>query len=146
MAKGYPDFYGFSIFPKYGSVMIDDFPSAAVGPGATVAIHEVFGNGRIYGGHLYCTAFADWSDIYVRVFIDGVQMNVNNSVSQMFAQYGHVDVEWPLQLVNYRGDGGHAVFAAEKDYTFTDTYLIEIENTSAGNLWVYSRLHYSLIV
>ena len=143
MAKGYPDFYGFSIFPRHGPTYQDLLWNHAVGAGDTDTIHEITSKGRCVGGTMYLAPFGDWSEATVHYYIDGVLISANATIEQLSVNYGEGFSELPFRLTVYCGNGGLVRIEYVKDLAWNDSLIVTVWNASAGNLWINSYFNYT---
>ena len=145
MAKGYPDFYGCSIFPRHGPTYQDEQFNFTVEDGDTETIHDLGGKGRIIGGRLYLHAFSNWAKVWPQVYIDGVQLTANASIDGLWRLYGQNDSEIPLSLTYYCGNDGQAVLYYVKDFAWNESFVVTLQNLHDVDLLVNSYLNYTLL-
>ena len=145
MAKGYPDFYGFSIFPRYGAIMVDQQIALVVPNLATTTIHELTGKGRIAGGSFRIRWCTDWSLAWPIVTIDGNVLTHATGITSLLNTFGQGCEGFPVALKHYSGDGATVSFDYVKDYVFNNSYKVEFYNFSGLAGSVHSYLNYTLM-
>ena len=145
MAKGYPDFYGFSVFPKWGPVVLDLVDVVICIPGVTTTIHEVAGKGVITGG--FCTPIGDFiaAPPVLTLSIDNeppmLITVLNLWVSEVFSPS-----VGPIYLSDYRMDGTTMGFCFSPGVTFDESYTFTFLHNEVGNKNVHSLLFYTRIL
>lgn len=136
MARGYPDFFGYSTFPKYGQIVLCAEESGGIGAGVTDIMFQANFKGRTYGGlfDLTCTLHAP-ANYTPYVIVDGVTFQ-SYSIQHLLNNSYNQEIGLVLQLVNYNvGDIVYS-FLIKPDYTFDTHIEIGLANTSAGGLVV----------
>ena len=120
MARGYPDFYGQEIFPKYGLPVDEVKASAIIVSGNWETVFNIIGKGRTYGGWIRLTGILDiWTTSLIRVIIDDVTFTL--LTPEMELNYNtHSKPAHPFSLTRYqRTDLSYNVaWTGEKDWTF----------------------------
>jgi len=138
MARGYPDFFGFSIVPKYGTPVYEQKLAAIV---ATLNWENIFtctGKGRTYGGYIYTAAVNNsFTNSYLRTTIDGVQFNWPYPKVELDRAIYRV-VTKPFSLTAYFRTAltWEINWTAEKDFTFGQSFIVDFYNGSAGNVTI----------
>jgi len=148
MARGYPDFFGQSIFPKYGLPVHELKPVAVVAAGDTEIIFNVVGKGRTYGGWIRwygtddvfrTTKLIVTIDAVVQTFLTPyleLDRNISSRTAQTFA------------LTGYEVDDLHenVVYTGEKDWTFEQTFVVTLVNDTAANITVVGSFDWSQVI
>ena len=145
MAKGYPDFYGFSIFPRYGAVMSDQVVALNVADDDRVELHALIGKGRITGGVLRILGALDFGWLWPEVWVDGVKLTYDMGPNATILNFGRDSRGFPLALKNYLGKSGTASWDYVNDYVFNETYSVWCNNESGAIVTVNSNLNYTLM-
>ena len=118
MARGYPDYFGFSVFPSYGDFAREDFNE---NPGGGAVRYEIFGltaKGKTAGGYFYVhTAPLTTNDFLLEVRIDGEYFSPGRVWADVNYNYsGNPDNILQLKYANTRTHVYTYAFA--KDWTF----------------------------
>lgn len=74
MAKGYPDYFGQSIWPKYGTLLYEHSSFNIIVP-ATTILYEKISQGVLGYAEIRITDHSNLSDPYFSVYIDGSKMH-----------------------------------------------------------------------
>ena len=77
MPRGYPDFFGFSIFPFHGTSYRQYYPLAAVGPLVETAILMIAGKGILFSGYIRITGAAALTGQAI-IYVDGATYSVQD--------------------------------------------------------------------
>lgn len=137
MAHGYPDFFGQSIWPKYGG--FQNIQGTVTQPFGTHANAIAFsGNGVLSSMNLVIACLADERDHFIRVDIDGFVLNelrVNEFIVAAASNYLHdyfdLDFYDPLTFV--------ACFRMRTPIPFQVSFAIDCWNTNvSGNSVTFS--------
>ena len=145
MAKGYPDFYGFSIWPKYGAVMTDNVIGGVAVDGADTLVHLLVGKGRITGGVFRLRWCADWRFVWPIITVDGNILTPEIGVPGFITWYGADCSGYPVNLKSYTGPLGSCSWDYVKDYVFNDSFQVIIHNNSGIAGDIHSYLNYALM-
>ena len=142
MARGYPDYFGYSTFFKYGQLQTPAPLVAAVLAGDTNDIWHLDYKGRTYSGWLRLTFLADPANL-VTTFcsIDG---NEGYRLNTMLTWAYHLSAPGlgPLELIYYDDVGTTIVYRIANNWSFDSNFTISVENLTAagiaiqGELWV----------
>lgn len=71
LTKGYPDFFGYSIFPQYGTYVVEEKPATVLGAGATVTLFDITAKATVYGGFIHVYGFTVELGLTLEWYIDG---------------------------------------------------------------------------
>lgn len=71
MARGYADFFGFSMFPFYGSIRHSGFIAKALPGSAETELFGITGKGRLWGGWFNVWHATNIAGQAIRIYIDG---------------------------------------------------------------------------
>jgi len=143
MAKGYPDFYGFPIFPYYGDVSEEYDAAVVVLAGAFTELFSVTGKLRVHGGFMYISSNSSMEDDFFTVEIDGVAF-YNFYVSEGIALHG-AGFNYPIVPTYIRSDYGLAYYTFQTDWLAKDTFKISYDNNHANQIVANIRFNYDLL-
>jgi len=145
MARGYPDFFGQLIVPKYGTAYTQAQLALTVLRGENEDIFALAWKGRIYGGYFELSGTYDESLTTIRVIIDG--QTVNQLATQDFINRGLVTPAVAvLFCVFYSPVIERYVFALTPDMVFEQTFVVNVANgDAAADIGVVGNLLYTFI-
>lgn len=141
MARGYPDFFGYSIFPSYGLFLTHDQTIAPMLDTEDFNMIDIAGKGKVHGGYLDIDSLASMAGVSITITIDGVYYGTyipfNDREDAIFAP--GADLLW---LMLYDPDSGHVVYGIAEGATFGQSFVINVENTSGANINVDASCKY----
>ena len=145
MAKGYPDFYGFSVFPKIGPVVDDTVAPLAVPTDVLTTVHNVVGKGEIVGGHLRFMGGVDYITTRLVLIIDG-----NTAIDQLAYRlwYAYADQPdcGPLFITSINVVTHMLSIAFTRGITFEQSFEVQVFHSEGFNRDVYSSVFYTRIL
>lgn len=139
MPRGYPDFFGFSVFPFWGSPLLATFADAAIGAGVRVPMHALNLKGQIAGGFLRITNTADFNNTYLHIVVDGVRVFYLN-LHTLFYRLQNPN-SWPLVFTCVYMPEQEYYLGYIKGFPFGNTFQIDITGPPGG-CRAYSELTY----
>lgn len=139
MAQGYPDFFGFSVFPQYGPYRFEDPLIVGLLAGNSGNLFEVSGKGVLVGGFIYVSGTADHGNLHIQLTADG-----EGSYDYVFTYFQVYGFNYP-QVGNFYASW---FSESDKDYlihpspglTFGQSLVIGMSNASAANITIASNL------
>ena len=143
MPRGYPDYFGQSIFMKYGSAQRAAY-DGYVTANTENNIITISGKGRLYGGYLYTDQGTNQKNDRVRVYVDGV-MIFSLMWEGLYTQNTTTGTPSPVSLTRYDiGSQGFAmVFGG--NITFDSELKITYGEYGGYTPRVGSEIYYALI-
>ena len=145
MAKGYPDFFGFSTFPQFGKMLYTNINANCPGGGITTDVLSIAGKGRTYTGYFSVSlGVTNGVSFNVRVVIDGQTYRMNNIRTDFTANIASVP-DALLRLVYYVETGGSCFYTIAKDWTFAQSFIIQVTNGTGVASAVFGEFHYASI-
>ena len=145
MAKGYPDFFGYSTFPQFGRMLYTLINANCPSGGVTTDVISIVGKGRTYTGY-FSIDLGDNTGVgfNVRVEIDGQTYRMNNIRTDFTANIASVP-DALLRLVYYDERGGSCFYTIAKDWTFSQSFIIQVTNGGGAAAAVFGAFHYASI-
>jgi hypothetical protein len=140
MAKGYPDFFGTSIWPKYGTPIWSPEDIPVVAAGASVDVLTITGNGVLFSLKVDFngTVFLDKSS--VELWIDDSM--IAEAGTRQDITYtslgGHTGI---LSLTNYDALEFWAAIELGREVPFRRKIVVVVNNDSAADLDVAVALN-----
>ena len=143
MARGYPDFFGFSIFPQFGTLTEEDSGLFAIVTGNTQTLFTITQKGKSYGGIL---RYNGQGDVHLKtqaiVIVDGVTISDEVPAGQIHYGYYVIPNQF-INLVDYHitDTYEYVVFNFGTDFSWGKSVVVNLENTSgmniAGQCWYW---------
>ena len=144
MARGYPDYFGYSMFPSYGNLLEleDGFGIAA---GETITIMELNHKGMICGGYIRLEGDIPLNNYLIIPHIDGVAHVDFLAITHY--NYGLHLPDGHMFYVSYLNNvDNEVVFSMSPGFPFGVSLAITIQNTSLEVGLCTSRLLYNVYV
>jgi len=138
MARGYPDFYGYEIVPKYGTPVDEIKAAAIVVTGNWETVFNITGKGRTYGGYIVLSSILEaFTTALLRVIIDGVTFTLLTPAVEL-AYNINSKVAQPFSLTRYQQTAlsQSIVWTGERDWTFGMSFFVEVYQNSGANATV----------
>ena len=133
MARGYPDFFGRSIYPKYGVLQRHEAAFMGILPGATQTILNVTAQGTTGPSYLYATGIGDLSLLVPICYIDGARLTYR-SIAVMVSENNSKGEDYVFFLRRWE-PASHKVYVYLTPYiNFTGSYRVDLWNQSAANV------------
>ena len=146
MARGYPDFYGQQIFPKYGTPTSDFVVLLNCPNGATTQAFSINGPGRTYGGSLHFFSTNNSPNfVQLAVTIDGVLYNTYSLLRLLERNYTQRG-DYFVQLLQYDAGDDEYELAFLPDFTFYTSITVSVINNCGAALLVTGELLVSLML
>ena len=144
MARGYPDYFGYSVFPNFGQMIGVAINVVVPGGGAVTDIVDIAGKGKTYSGFfLFSMGGNNGVGITVQGIIDGNLYGTNNVRADYTS--GFTETEHALlRLVYYNETTFESSWAIGKDWTFGQSFIIRITSGAGLAGTVLGRFHYSV--
>jgi len=146
MARGYPDFFGQRIFPRYGVPTSDIAILLNCPNGATTEVFSIVGPGRTYGGGLHFFSANDFPiAVQLALTIDGVLYNTYSLawlLERNYTQRG----DYFVQLLQFDAGDDEYEVAFLPDFTFHALITVSVINNCGAALNVTGELLVSLIL
>lgn len=141
MAKGYPDFFGFSIFPQFGAYQFTDSGAIIVAANTFGTVFDVNSKGKIYSGfiNVQTLGLADTATIFLEMTIDGqIMYSQTLDVMLQIGFTGALDV--PFTLTNYNRKTNYYTFSFQSDLSFSQSVLVRIFTDATAQIFVHGYL------
>jgi len=145
MAKGFPDYFGQSIWPKYGTMLTDDELVAGVAPGATATILYVTGQGQLRNASLFINGMGNPASIYILITVDGVLVYANPLYTIMY-YFGDTPSDVIAQCTLYDIVAGIYSIVINREIPFVSSFKVEILNNSILALTDFAEIYYYHVV
>ena len=145
MARGYPDFFGQLIVPKYGTAYTQASLALTIAAAGNEDIFSLAYKGRIYGGYFELERPVGETFATIRVLIDG--QTVCQLAPENFMNRGLVSpAVSALFAVFISSVIARYVFALTPDMVFEQTFIVNVANGDPLNdIGVVGNLLYTFI-
>ena len=145
MNRGYPDYFGFSMFPYFGEVLVQDqLLPLPLGPGL-FRIYELNHKGVILGGKFYLGTPVWPSPVEIIITIDGAVV-LQERVLDMI-EWGPFSVgSSPLNVTVYNQEDSYTVHEFTREISFGQTFAVDLTIAGVNAITVLGKLVYTLIV
>lgn len=126
MSKGYPDFFGFSMFPFNGAVL-ETSGSTVIPASTTATVFEITTKGMIFAGTCAMVTAANISKSDFFVWIDG-------QLAQWFDLFGsgepwfHLFDKFPIRPIYYNLEDTTYIYEFRPGITFGSSFKVEYLN------------------
>lgn len=143
MARGHPDYFGMSVFPKFGPFNREYVVKAITSIGYTTLI-DIEGKGQIYGGVSHVSSGVAILNDYYYILIDGVDAGAY-PFSYLY-DHGYFSQPFlPVSLLRYDkvSHDMDVLFGAR--FTFEQTFQIKYYANSAINRNTTTRIFWSQV-
>jgi len=145
MAKGYPDFFGFSIFPQYGSFSVEDLPVEIIADGDNFDIINVLGKGVVHSGDLTLSCDGNPLGISIQISIDG--QDLAQEAPPWLLRHGFgPGVDTPIICTEYDPSQGRYTIVLHTNVSFVTSFIVNVKNNSGENCVTYGYLYWSKVV
>ena len=133
MAKGYPDFFGTSIWPKYGTPIVTMVHGVVIASGASPDLITITANGVLFDLRVEIVGLSDLQWTRVSLSIDGAVMA--NSWAPLDPDYAVFAGE-ALIIAPIYYDKAAFIFkvSLKREIPFHDSFNVLIRNDSANNI------------
>ena len=146
MAKGYPDFFGFSTFPWYGSTARDYADLGPLADATEHVINAVLGRGVCLGGTAEIFAGEGMvNNLWCRLYIDGALI-FNENVSTLHYRNFSKNLDSLIYLLYFAQGREVAYVSISTNLTYMSSFDFRIYNNTGGAILVESSLYYTRIL
>jgi len=147
MARGYPDFFGQSIFLKYGQMQHVNITAVNCPAGETTDIVSITGKGKTYSGWAYASVgVACLDSVKILAVIDGSIYEVCNHFECDYVYNATRITNALIQQTYYSAGDGYVAYAFAKDWTFEQSLKIQIENDCGVAAIFNGDFHWAQVV
>lgn len=144
MAKGYPDFFGVSVFRQYGSFQRKGEDLALVPAGDIETVLTITGKGEIYFGQITLGGIDSPELVIPKITIDGSEF----SLGTLFYLHSMGDMKanaYPVSCFVYDTEYNQYALALTGGITFVDSYVISIQNNDGLDCSVDAAIGWSQV-
>jgi hypothetical protein len=127
MARGYPDFFGSSVFPGYGSPLSVVTLAHVINAGDDYNAVDLACKGSTGPGFIMLADCVTIDDIAVRVTIDGV-LHFLIGLDNFFNILSPIDRNHPLALTYLNREAQRVVLSIAPGIPFGQTFVITVGN------------------
>ena len=144
MAKGYPDYFGYSTFMQYGPLLSDE-QSLVVVPTATwTTIHQINSKGMTKGGYFDPQGAYSWPYPIVRMTIDNAAP-FEIDTGEMWGSQAFSGNILPVFITQWLYNGEYFDCGIASGITFQNSFLLEFYHSEGANRLVNSFVYYTVV-
>lgn len=143
MARGYPDYFGQSIFPAKGAYT-KNAGSNAVNTDAEFTLRTVLGQGVLFGGYFNSTDADMHKDDQVNLYVDGNRVTIG-ILSFLFDNKIWRPNESPIYITCYDEITPQYAIGISSGIVFTTSLHLKFTRKTAVDRTVNCGLFYSLL-
>lgn len=148
MARGYPDFFGYSTFPYYGAVQVkSEYTGVTVANGDSYDFCSVAFKGKSLGGWIVIES-TDWTPYSIKInpIIDGVALTeiwlYNYRSMYLYEQFNPI-----LKMVWYKPiTTCYFGFGVANEFNWGATFAVRIANGTGADIDVYAEFYWSKVI
>ena len=139
MAKGYPDFFGYSVFPDYGPAIQEHEAGVTVAPATTLAL-ELTGKGTLHGARVTLLAAGGLENVTLSIQFDSQDTVSENLSTQVVRQPFMGTVPWIFQIINYNLLLDYAAVIVNGGVSFVSNLKMYVGNAAVNTTYVIDLL------
>lgn len=144
MARGYPDYFGVSTFPRYGAYTTEFGTHTFMIGEANYNIFDTIVKGRIYGGYLTFVSGGDISNVGINITYDGHYLSTL-SLKILYDQGFYRDGMASVYITEYNPGGKKFAIGFSGGITFDTSFKVTIYNTPLIAFDVNGYIVYSIV-
>ena len=145
MAKGYPDFFGFSIFSQYGSFQMGEYLLAASLANSTTTIFNLEGKGKVYSARLHSNIAVDPSNLAVQVIVDGITTGAHGIKTLL--KYGiRGSLDMPFVVTEYDEAFPQFTLVIQQDISFVSSFVVQFVLGALGGASFWGECHWAKVI
>jgi hypothetical protein len=141
MARGYPDFFGSSIFPGYGVPLSLVSMAIPIAAGATVAVVDLALKGSTGHGFIYLDDLVTIADVTVQATIDGYAHFILG-LDNLYNILAPHERQSLVSLTYLNRESQHATLSICPGIPFGQSFKVEITNGLATDITANVELLY----
>lgn len=147
MGKGYPDFFGYSIFPQFGAFQLTESGAVVVAADSYGTIFDISAKGVVYSGYVatQTLGLADTSSIFARLTVDGQEM-YSRVLDDQLAYGFTAEIDIPFVLVDYNRATNLYVFVIQQDITFSQSFKLEMYTDITAQIFCHGYLSWAKVI
>ena len=148
MARGYPDFFGTSIVPKYGAPQQELYSEAVVTGVVDVDMVNFTGKGRSYSGYasFYGTGNV-LTQCTVRFILDGIAFPyIAANSTLLWNRHADFDNFLSLSMMEITDTVERFCLIVCPDWTWSRSCIIQIHNSSGANVQAICELYWAKVI
>lgn len=141
----YPDYFGVSIFPTYGSFKEHRRLITVLAINTRAAVFNLEAKCRIYGLWLEITSVSAPDGVDIISTIDGDELSAIVLDDLFTRRRGYLG-GFHLKLARYNVLEEDYTIVGATDITFTNSFKLEIDNGTDGNIFFDGAIHYAKVI
>ena len=142
MAKGYPYYFGYSVFPFLGVYQSQDPQIAVLAPGATGDIFSVVGKMIVRGGTVRCLYVPATMRLhYFEIIVDGTVVHTIDPQEMLNRNITNFE-DNIIIIREYRSIQGYITVALTSEISVLESFILRVISAGADILGIAGELYY----
>lgn len=133
MARGYPDYFGQSIWPKYGTPIVTGGSSVPVAAGTTVTIVDIDSTGVLFAASILTGTVGDYASSYFSLYVDD-QLFWRCFLYNAFLPPASEGMEGVMRVTMENRVAKYVHMALSREIPFKDSVQMKVTNGSASEI------------
>jgi len=144
MPRGYPDYFGQSIIPRYGSAKKQDGLVSSIAHGSSKWVLNISTKGIIHGGYVAFSNVSDPQYVTIIVFVDLVNV-MGFGLHNIMHYFNTIETLVPVFPVIYDTAGNEYCIGLHGELPFESQYGVSVSNQTGSTINLSAMLYYSEI-
>ena len=141
LTKGYPDFFGFSMFPYRGRTKYKEYNGIVVVDGGGLGVIGLTEKSTTAGGYIHVYNATTLAGITIQASIDDAIFQPI-ALSDMVSEIGNVALGIPYRISEYNMAKLTATIIVQPDIPFGFEYILLLNNNSGNDITIKSQVMY----
>ena len=133
MPRGYPDYFGQSIFPKYGSLKVATGSGISLPNGVEKTVVSISGKGQVYSGFMSISGTVSPVNTSCRVYVDN-NLIFAQTIKNMLDHGFTLPDTTLLYVREYNTTNNYALIVVMKGITFEVNFVLKALATASATL------------
>ena len=141
MAKGYPDYFGQSVWPKHGSMRTDDELVGVIAGLDTETILLATGLGVLHGATIFINSTVLPAGIEFILTVDGIIV-YQNFLLRIFQYFRDTPADIIISCTEYDIENGSYSVVINGGISFISSFRVQIHNWGGANINDTAEIYY----
>lgn len=141
MAKGYPDFFGMTLYPQVRIFTQITLTDKVIATGAIDFAYKATGIGISYDGFVIIDCAGDPDGLTIQVVLDGVGI-ASLTLTDLLNNTMTHDDDYPFVLKQYNKGTGQYGISLKGGLNFSSYYWVQCWNTSGNDATLNGRFYW----
>ncbi len=144
MAKGYPDFFGFSTFPQFGIFTQSTDKDISIPHGDDISLLTINGKGRLYGGWIEAESLKSVETVIIQILVDGAVI-WTPFVSKNLLSNWLPQTPQPLVITRWDRKAEIVVYAIAMEISFANSIELLVQNLAGVAISVEAAIFWAKV-